>query len=110
MRPLPRLINCRLTLIVALTIFFAACSVRSGPRDIPSLASVGPHPAAQALDEFFASPMPAGITQTGLTKKDYLRLIAGNVDHFKQYQRADGAIIDPIARREIQYSTPAFAE
>ncbi|HUO08592.1 MAG TPA: hypothetical protein VM008_09860 [Phycisphaerae bacterium] len=46
---------------------------------------------------------------TGVKREDYLRLMAGDVDYFKKYQRADGAIIDPFSHKEVQYSTPAFA-
>jgi hypothetical protein len=67
------------------------------------------HPASAALQGFFSSPRSAGFQATDLKKGDYLKLIAGNVDFFKQFQRADGAIIDPNEHAEIQYSTPAFA-
>jgi rhamnogalacturonyl hydrolase YesR len=46
---------------------------------------------------------------TGLGRKDYLKLIAGNVDFFRKHQNKDGAIIDPYRRVEFQYSTPCFA-
>lgn len=50
-----------------------------------------------------------GSTPTGLTRADYLTLIAGEIDFWKTKQSASGAIIDPYANSEIQYSTPAFA-
>jgi len=46
---------------------------------------------------------------TGLSRADYLKLIAGGVDFWKRYQDADGAIVDPYREAEFQYSTPAFA-
>jgi hypothetical protein len=46
---------------------------------------------------------------TGLSRKDYLVLTAGDVDFFKQHQDANGAIIDPYKKVEWQYSTPCFA-
>src|SRR5688500_1493473 len=67
------------------------------------------HPAAEALRRAFEQPVPAGFRSTGLAKKDYLTLIAGNVDFFKQHQDEAGAIIDPHEKMERQYSTPAFA-
>ena len=33
----------------------------------------------------------------------------GIVRHFARYQDQSGAIMDPYARREIQYSTPSYA-
>ena len=67
------------------------------------------HPNAAFFDRFFAQPLPPDFKSTGLARKDYLPLIAGNVDYFKQYQRDDGIIIDPDRMRETQYATPAFA-
>jgi hypothetical protein len=67
------------------------------------------HPAAAELERVFAAQGKADVKPTGLTRADYLPLIAGNVDFFKGYQRADGAILDPVSRQEVQYSTPAFA-
>src|SRR5688500_4174401 len=76
------------------------------------------HPAGEALKRLFpgdATP-PEGFKPTGLTKKDYLKLIAGNVDFWKQHLSDAGAILDPHEKHketgeplEKQYSTPAFA-
>lgn len=46
---------------------------------------------------------------TGLTRSNYLVLIASEVDFWKTKQDANGAIIDPYTVGERQYSTPAFA-
>jgi rhamnogalacturonyl hydrolase YesR len=46
---------------------------------------------------------------TGLSRADYLKLISGEVDFWRQRQSGDGAIIDPYRQAEFQYSTPAFA-
>jgi hypothetical protein len=67
------------------------------------------HPAADALRRAFERPVHAGFRSTGLSRQDYLRLIAGNVDFFKKHQDQAGAIIDPYEKKERQYSTPAFA-
>ena len=77
------------------------------------------HPAGEALKRCFpASPVAPSQTfqQTGLTKGDYLKLIAGNVDFWKKHQTDGGAIVDfyeADAKKpeghEKQYSTPAFA-
>jgi hypothetical protein len=49
------------------------------------------------------------LANTGIKRENYLKLIAGNVDFFKQHQDANGAIIDPYRKVEFQYSTPCFA-
>jgi len=46
---------------------------------------------------------------TGLSKEDYLKVIQGNVDFFKNHQNEKGAIIDPYKKVEYQYATPCFA-
>ncbi|HZZ42866.1 MAG TPA: hypothetical protein VFE58_08000 [Tepidisphaeraceae bacterium] len=66
------------------------------------------HPAAKEI-KHLSDPPAADFHVTGVTRKDYLTLIAGNVDYWKHFQDADGAIIDPFEKRERQYSTPAFA-
>src|SRR4051812_19446793 len=74
---------------------------------------VSHHSAKDALLRMFPSPArdtgAAGFKPTGLTRKDYLKLIAGEVDFWKQHQDEQGAIIDPYENAEKQYSTPAFA-
>jgi hypothetical protein len=44
-----------------------------------------------------------------LSRRDYLKLIASEIDFWKQHQNPAGAIIDPYEKAERQYSTPAFA-
>lgn len=75
--------------------------------------AISRHPAAPILRRFFGSTPaapPAGWERSGLIKADYLPLVAGNVDFFRRYQNAEGAIIDPYEKKERQYSTPAFAQ
>ena len=77
------------------------------------------HPAAEQLQQLFPRPTPAlpgDFQPTRLTRKDYLRLAAGNVDFWKQHQSSTGAILDYVESDaknpkglEKQYSTPAFA-
>lgn len=82
------------------------------PRDFSWKAVVARHPAADTLRTLFPAtpaPAPAGFAPTGLTRADYLPLMAGIVGFFKAYQNEAGAIIDPYTHGERQYSTPAFA-
>jgi hypothetical protein len=70
------------------------------------------HPASQALAALFpdGSAKPAsGFKTTGMKRGDYLTLVEGNVDFYKQHLNEQGAIIDPVKHEEIQYSTPSFA-
>ncbi len=46
---------------------------------------------------------------TGLTRSDYLRIIAEGIAYFRTLQTLTGAIIDPYLEKECFYSTPCFA-
>lgn len=62
------------------------------------------------VDEFRKNQLNAkAFKATGLSRKDFLAVTAGDVDFFKKHQNADGAIIDPYKNVEWQYSTPCFA-
>ena len=103
--PIPRLLTTLLAL-AAITAASTPCRADNSPATQP----FANHPAEKILTTLFpptASPPP--IPSTTITKADYLKLIAANVDFFKQYQNDDGALIDPYAKSEIQYSTPSFA-
>jgi len=79
-------------------------------RATPLMADpIDTHPAADDLKRIFATPVPHDFRPTGISRDDYLKLIAANIDFFKQYQNPAGAIIDPVSKGERQYSTPAFA-
>jgi hypothetical protein len=69
-------------------------------------------PTKTLLDRFrqTAAKQPSlGFKPTKLNRSDYLKLIVGEVDFWKNYQKANGAIIDPYRKEEFQYSTPAYA-
>lgn len=63
----------------------------------------------QNLIDGFDGGRGSSFAATGLTRSDYLRIITGEIDFWKTKQNASGAIIDPYAGSEVQYSTPAFA-
>jgi hypothetical protein len=89
----------------------------SPSRDIPAFdvnnlhETLAHHPATDLAKIFPDSPAApsADFKPTGLSKKDYLPLIAGNVDYWKHFLSREGAIVDPFEKKERQYSTPAFA-
>ncbi len=69
-------------------------------------------PTKPLLDAFRANAKnaPRDFASTNISRADYLKLITSEVDFWKTQQNADGAIIDPGSKAEIQYSTPAFAQ
>ncbi len=68
-----------------------------------------PDPTKPLLEEFQRAATGQSIHETGLTRNDYLKLIASEVDFWKTQQAESGAIIDPYIKQEFQYSTPAYA-
>jgi fibronectin type 3 domain-containing protein len=66
-------------------------------------------PLVKRFRENVAAMGKVKLDATGVQRADYLKLIAGNVDFFKQHQDEHGAIIDPYRKVEFQYSTPCFA-
>ncbi len=66
-------------------------------------------PTKPLLAQFRKEGTPKEFSTTKLTRADYLKLMASEVDFWKTKQNADGAIIDPYKNEEWQYSTPAFA-
>lgn len=66
-------------------------------------------PTKPLLEKFRRDVANQTVTPTGLTRDDYLKLIAGEVDFWKTHQAENGAIIDPYRKEEFQYSTPAYA-
>jgi hypothetical protein len=97
------------SLLVIVFLLLAPATLRAADAHKSPFA---PHPAAAGLDQLFSSsnPAPNDFKPTKLTRRDYLTLIAGDVDFFKRFQDSKtGAIIDPYRKQETQYATPAFA-
>jgi hypothetical protein len=95
----------RLTFLIPILFAAIARGQTSAPSEI-----LEHHPLASTIAELRSRALAAdSFRESGLTKVDYLTLIAANVDFFKQHQDARGAIIDPYDKNERQYSTPAFA-
>jgi hypothetical protein len=76
----------------------------------PILTSFDPTAALLAghKDRLAATP-GFSFQPSGLTREDYLTLIASEVDFWKTKQNANGGIVDPYLGTEFQYSTPAYA-
>ena len=68
------------------------------------------HPLAAEINGFLEQQAKhQGFKPTGLGRSDYLEIIAGQVKAMKDYQDADGRIIDPVTRKEMYYATPCYA-
>lgn len=105
---------CLLTMVPTMRLNAQAIELK--PMNLQSWDDItARHPAGAQLRRLFpvsptpANQMHAGFKASALTRADYLTLIVGVVDFFKKYQAAEGAIIDPYAKTERQYATPAFA-
>jgi hypothetical protein len=86
--------------------------VERDPVDSTWNPQVLQHDPTKPLLEAFrrnANSTPRDFRVTGLKRADYLKLISKQVDFWKKHQDANGAIIDPYRKAEIQYATPAFA-
>lgn len=96
-----------------------ALTLESTTNDITPVIESSPCNEWDAL-VFATDPTPALLSRfdpgsvtnfasSGLTRTNYLTLIASEVDFWKTKQNASGAIIDPYRGVETQYATPAFA-
>lgn len=80
------------------------------PNDLwrlPEETSAGPHALLARWRESIDEGMV--LKETGIDREGYLGLISGCVDHFRDLQDENGAIIDPYLQVEFQYSTPCYA-
>lgn len=75
------------------------------PLERRSLMSVSP----TAYPDVDFTLTPDAIRQTGVTRGSILDRLERVVRAQAKYQNSSGAIIDPFAKREVQYSTPYFA-
>ena len=73
------------------------------------LQAAEPYPLAPIVAAAKANCAKADFTPTHLKRDDYLQVVEGIVLFFQKHQDAEGRIIDPYAKREIQYSTPCYA-
>ena len=68
------------------------------------------HPLADKIAKFMNHKTePGQFKATGLQRKDYLYVIEGQVKVMQGYQDKAGRIIDPVAKKEMYYSTPCYA-
>ena len=84
---------------------------------IPPAATAGDqlaatsHPLSDRINAFLSNQQAAkeAFRPTGLTRKDYLGVIDGQVRAMRRYQDEDGRIIDPVEKIEKYYATPCYA-
>ena len=101
------------TILIAATCLAASgATVHRETADIlPPAALHGPtdHPLDAKMSTFLQRQREfSGFNDSGITGKDYLRIIDGEVGFFRKCQDATGAIIDPVEKIEWQYSTPCY--
>ncbi len=105
-----RIVARRFAPVALAALWGVAATCQTLAADETDQKAFSPHPAAAALEQVFDSAnQRKDFTASGISRRDYLSLIAGDVDFFKKCQNSDGAIIDPYIKQEVQYSTPAFA-
>jgi hypothetical protein len=81
----------------------------------PNAGDKGPlpasaHPLSEKINQFLsANYQPQDFKASGLDKKDYLKIINGQVRAMKSYQDREGRIIDPVDNEEKYYTTPCYA-
>ncbi len=89
--------------IVSVSLLLVICPDARSRAEIPAF------PLSAQVEAIKTSLKSLSCTPTGLNKADYLSVVSGIVKHFRNFQGADGRIVDPYLHREIQYSTPCFA-
>ena len=68
------------------------------------------HPHADVISRAIDAALSAAPTEsTSLDRGAYLSFIDHQVAITRTYQDADGRIIDPVDKKEVQYATPCFA-
>ena len=68
------------------------------------------HPLQQKIAAFLAQQSKAGdFRPSGFSRRDYLRVIDGQVTAMQKYQNAQGRIIDPVIHAEFAFATPCYA-
>ncbi len=68
------------------------------------------HPLHRQINAFMARAADReNFTPTRLNRRDYLRVIDGQVRVMQRYQNARGGIVDPVRHEEVYYATPCYA-
>lgn len=73
---------------------------------VATLISTTEHPLQPQINRVLASQQ--SIQPTGLTRADYLKVVAGQVRALRKYQKPDGDMPDPVDGR-TQFSPPCYA-
>jgi len=67
------------------------------------------HPLSKQINDFLKNQRGQTFAPTRFKKKDYLDVIAAQVNAMRQYQNAAGRIIDPVEKAEKYFTTPCYA-
>src|SRR5580693_6319646 len=74
-----------------------------------AVAQESPFPLASVVAQARQTAASSKGIPSGLTREGYLKTCEGIVGFFQHFQTAEGRIIDPFMRKEVQYSTPCYA-
>ena len=72
-------------------------------------ASLLAHPLSAQIVPIVERAKSAVVPPTNLSRRDYLRVMAQQVNFFRKHQAPNGRIIDPIKKVEYHYATPCYA-
>jgi hypothetical protein len=67
------------------------------------------HPLSNQINSFRKQQQGWKISPTQFKRNDYLDVVAGQVNAMRQYQNAQGRIIDPVEKEERYFTTPCYA-
>ena len=109
--------NVAILLFVGLDIFLLfllnSCNpIRSEDYNqlVQPIPSINDWPFSEKIDTFLIRQKEApNIVNSGLSKNNYLQIIAGQVRVFQQYQNDSGRIVDPVENMEKYFTTPCYA-
>ncbi len=81
------------------------------PEVLTAAITSNQHPLADKINAFLTNQATwtGDFTATGLTRSDYLKTIESLARAMLKYRNSSGQIVDPVRKREFQYTTPCFA-
>jgi hypothetical protein len=110
-----KIVNCVLTflLLLSVAIIVSSCTEEGKQKEAVSFL-LGSKPESWLLSERIDSfqnrqKIAPSIVKNGLSRESYLKIIEGQVRAFQKYQNDSGRIIDPVAKKEMYFTTPCYA-
>jgi hypothetical protein len=66
--------------VILPALFCLIVMTKSYGQDISGGGPFAPHPASEVLEQIFSTPVPKDFIPSNITKRDYLSLIAADID------------------------------